>query len=300
MGLVKRTYVDQETVITAENLNAIQDAIIENEEAIEDQGEAIEGKYAKPSGGIPASDMASGVQTSLGKADSAYQKPSGGIPASDMASGVQTSLGKADTALQSSDIDNTLSVTGKAADAKKTGDEISDVRNTLNSLETDVGYLKSDIGIVEDTDTAQHTISAGQYVIWKGQLYTANAAIPSGTTLSGTNLTAVSGGGFNALRIVSGTESTGNWVKFPDGTLVQYGSFSVALAANTYTEYSLRYPIDFISYPSVQLMPQLWSDPAVYSWILRSPGSSEPLFRLGNAGNQQTVTWLYFAIGRWK
>jgi len=107
MGLVKRTYVDVETVITAENLNAIQDAIIENEEAIEDQGEAIEGKYAKPSGGIPASDMASGVQTSLGKADSA---------------------------LQSSDIDSTLTATGKAADAKKTGDEISGLKNTLSNL----------------------------------------------------------------------------------------------------------------------------------------------------------------------
>lgn len=41
MGLVKRTYVDLVTVIPAENLNAIQDAIIANEEAIEDQGEAI-------------------------------------------------------------------------------------------------------------------------------------------------------------------------------------------------------------------------------------------------------------------
>ena len=56
--------------------------------------------YQKPSGGIPSTDMASGVQTSLGKADSAYQKPSGGIPSSDMASAVQTSLGKADTAYQ--------------------------------------------------------------------------------------------------------------------------------------------------------------------------------------------------------
>ena len=46
------------------------------------------GTYSKPSGGIPSSDMASAVQTSLGKADSAYQKPSGGIPASDIASGV--------------------------------------------------------------------------------------------------------------------------------------------------------------------------------------------------------------------
>lgn len=46
------------------------------------------GAYVKPSGGIPSSDMASAVQTSLGKADTAYQKPSGGIPLSDLASGI--------------------------------------------------------------------------------------------------------------------------------------------------------------------------------------------------------------------
>ncbi|MBR4758026.1 MAG: hypothetical protein IK084_04375, partial [Bacteroidaceae bacterium] len=58
------------------------------------------GTYSKPSGGIPSSDLASAVQTSLGKADTAYQKPGSGIPSSDMASAVQTSLGKADTAYQ--------------------------------------------------------------------------------------------------------------------------------------------------------------------------------------------------------
>ena len=52
----------------------------------------VSGFYTKPSGGIPASDLASGVQTSLGKADSAYQKPSGGIPSSDLASGAIPSL----------------------------------------------------------------------------------------------------------------------------------------------------------------------------------------------------------------
>ena len=46
------------------------------------------GTYSKPSGGIPATDLAQAVQTSLSKADSAYQKPSEGIPASDLASGV--------------------------------------------------------------------------------------------------------------------------------------------------------------------------------------------------------------------
>lgn len=164
MGLVKRTYVDGETVITADNLNDIQDEIIQNASDISTKGtyskpsggipstdmttdvQTSLGKadtaYQKPSGGIPSTDLASAVQTSLGKADTAYQKPSGGIPSTDLASAVQTSLGKADTALQSSDIDNTLSVTGKAADAKKTGDEISDVKNTLNQLETAVGKLE--------------------------------------------------------------------------------------------------------------------------------------------------------------
>lgn len=70
------------------------------------------GTYSKPSTGIPKTDLASAVQTSLSKADTAlqsyteqytgtYSKPSGGIPKSDLASAVQTSLGKADSALQS-------------------------------------------------------------------------------------------------------------------------------------------------------------------------------------------------------
>lgn len=62
------------------------------------QDTAIAAKYAKPSGGIPSSDMTSAVQTSLGKADTAYQKPSGGIPAADLASGVIPSVPSAATA----------------------------------------------------------------------------------------------------------------------------------------------------------------------------------------------------------
>lgn len=40
-----------------------------------------------------------------------YSKPSGGIPSSDLASAVQASLGKADTAIQSSDL-ATVATTG--------------------------------------------------------------------------------------------------------------------------------------------------------------------------------------------
>ena len=50
----------------------------------------------------------SDVETQLG---AKYVKPSGGIPSTDLASGVQTSLGKADTALQSSAIANMQTTT---------------------------------------------------------------------------------------------------------------------------------------------------------------------------------------------
>lgn len=88
-------------------------------------GDAISAKYTKPSGGIPDTDLSATVQASLDKADTAYQNPSGGIPDTDLTSAVQTSLGKADTALQSTDIDDTLAISGKAADAKAAGDAVA-------------------------------------------------------------------------------------------------------------------------------------------------------------------------------
>lgn len=97
-----------------------------------DQKNMWSAKYNKPTDGIPKTDLASAVQASLNKADTAlqehqdisdlvshtqnsnihvtseqktawsakYDKPTGGIPKTDLASAVQTSLGKADTALQ--------------------------------------------------------------------------------------------------------------------------------------------------------------------------------------------------------
>ena len=96
----------------------------ESELPTSEQKSAWSAKYNKPTGGIPKSDLASSVQTSLNKADSAlqehqdisaltnhvannnihvtsddktawnakYNKPSSGIPKSDLASDIQTSL----------------------------------------------------------------------------------------------------------------------------------------------------------------------------------------------------------------
>ena len=78
--------------------------------------------------------------------------------------------------------------------------------NTITQHGTDIGTLstgisntQSDIAIVENTNNATHNISAGDYVIWNGALYTASSNISIGDGLSGSNLTAVSNGGLNAL-----------------------------------------------------------------------------------------------------
>ena len=118
------------------------------------------GTYTKPNTGIPASDMESAVQTSLGKADTAYQKPNTGIPSSDMASAVQTSLGKADSAYQkpsagipSTDMANAVQTSlGKADSAYQkpnsgipSSDMASAVQTSLDKADT--AYQKPNTGI---------------------------------------------------------------------------------------------------------------------------------------------------------
>ena len=110
-------FADLESKVTAHVAN-------NNVHVTTDNKTAWSAKYNKPTGGIPKTDLASDVQTSLGKADTAlqqhqdisaltnhvanndihvtadnktawnskYDKPSSGIPKSDLASDVQTSL----------------------------------------------------------------------------------------------------------------------------------------------------------------------------------------------------------------
>lgn len=73
------------------------------------------------------------------------------------------------------------------------------------SVATQFGSVESGIAIVS-LGNVHAAISAGQYVYVKGHdtlsegLYTANSAISANATLSNSNLTAVSGGGLNALN----------------------------------------------------------------------------------------------------
>ena len=189
---------------------------------------ATKGTYSKPSSGIPKSDLANDVQTSLGKADTAlqaapvtsvngktgaavlnandvgalpndtpipaavteqtvsgwgftkntgtYTKPASGIPKSDLASAVQTSLGKADTALQS--VPNTY----RTAAAQDLIDEAQDARinqkaNTADLSEVAFSGDYNDLlnrpgdGYIFADEIPQDADHSAKYVLPDGYIY---------------------------------------------------------------------------------------------------------------------------------
>lgn len=102
---------------------------------------------------------ASNITTWNGK----YTKPSGGIPKTDLASDVQTSLGKADTALQSSDLTNYVTNTDYASTTNP--GLIQVVPSYGTNVNSQTGGL-----IGQTRDYSQYTSASNQLIIAKGTL----------------------------------------------------------------------------------------------------------------------------------
>ena len=96
------------------------------------------------------SDIRSGAAAGA----TAYQKPSSGIPKTDMASAVQTSLGKADTALQPADI-STLegkveAIEGKIPTEASSSNQLADKNFVNSSIATATATFKGTYNLVSD------------------------------------------------------------------------------------------------------------------------------------------------------
>lgn len=91
-------------------------------------------------------DISTNRQVINTRAVGTYSKPSGGIPASDLASGVQTSLGNADTAVQPADIANMEVTSNKTSD-------ISTNKTSTTKYPTTKGVADYLDGIVGDINT---------------------------------------------------------------------------------------------------------------------------------------------------
>ncbi len=102
------------------------------------------GTYSKPSGGIPATDLASAVQTSLGKADTALQKAGGTM------SGAIAMGGNKVTGL------GTPSADGDAATKKYVDDEIAGIGTVFN--------IKGDVATVNDLPATGNAVGDVYYV----------------------------------------------------------------------------------------------------------------------------------------
>ena len=112
-----------------------------------------------------------------------------------------------------------VSLNGQTGVVTIYGDTMPIESGSADSVKDVTDDLKSDIAIVEDTNNATHNITSGQYVVWKGSLHTASSNISIGDGLSGSNLTAVSGGGLNALNSKLTTENgASGWVSLAIGT----------------------------------------------------------------------------------
>ena len=106
----------------------------------------VNGKALSADITLDASDVGAGT----------YSKPSGGIPASDLASAVQTSLGKADTALQAAPV---TSVNGQ------TGAVTVTVPTKTSDLTNDSGFLTAHQDISGKVNVAQGVGNAGKFLV---------------------------------------------------------------------------------------------------------------------------------------
>lgn len=126
-----------------------------------------------------------------------YSKPSGGIPKTDLAAAVQTSLGKADTALQTAPVSSVAGKTGAvtldAGDAAfsdsatysagTVGAALSAQKNAISQNKEAVADTQSMIATVEATTTASKNYAVGDLLVYDGKLYEVTSAIATGATI---------------------------------------------------------------------------------------------------------------------
>lgn len=202
-------------------------------EALKELSDRVNGKYSKPEGGIPKTDLASGVQASLGKADTALQSHQsvvlatgtnngtlkitvGGTTTDNVAvrglgSAAYTDSGayatsaqgdKADKALPKADFDSFKTTNSAAiADAKKAG---TDAAASLNSYKTaNDAKVSANASAIS---ALQEAMKSG--VTFKGKLDT----LPAASSYSNGDLIIV--GTKEYICLVSGT--TKSWVELGD------------------------------------------------------------------------------------
>ena len=158
MALSKVTYVDGVTVIGATNLNDIQDNVIGNAADITTLGstkvDKVEGK------GLSENDFTDTLKNKLDGIQAGAQVNPGNATTSAaglMSAADKTKLNGIASGATNVTIDSTLTQSGQAADAKKTGDEVATLKSQIDGLDETV-YTTT-----ESTETVTLTTATDGY-----------------------------------------------------------------------------------------------------------------------------------------
>lgn len=180
------------------------------------QSAAIGAKYTKPSQGIPATDLADSVQTSLTKADSAVQP-------SALAAYVKTVNGTAP------DANGNVAVSGGSGGV-----------TSVNGRTGDVTLAKSDVGLtnVDNTSDVNKPVSTAQSAAINAKYTKPSSGIPASDMSSSVQGTLSSAATLFGNLDLSGVTVYGfgnSWVASPSGGITQYVNRAVsALNASSY------------------------------------------------------------------
>lgn len=161
MALDKVTYVNGQTVIGAENLNDIQDAVIQ-----------LENDAGEMSGDITALET---LTTTQGNSISALQNTT-------------TTQGNAISTLQSTTTTQGNAISTLQSTTTTQGNSISTLQNTATTQGNKITALGAMVAPVEASSTAASAHAVGDYFRLNDVLYIATAAIAVGNTITpGTN-----------------------------------------------------------------------------------------------------------------
>lgn len=201
MALTKRTYVDGETIITAQNLNDIQDEVIAHESNKVPITRTVNSKALSSNITLSASDV--GAVPTTRTVNSKALSSNITLSASDVGA-VPTTRTVNSKALSS----NITLTAGDIGYSSSTTYSASTVGKAIVDLTGSVNSADSAIAIFANNNT-HAAVASGQYVYVKNHsalsegLYLATASIPQDGTLSTSNVTAVSGGGLNQVAAIA-------------------------------------------------------------------------------------------------
>lgn len=203
-----------------------------------------------------------------------------------------------------------LSVNGKTGVVVLTGEDLTINTGDPTTVDEAVSVIPTvaqAMAVIVTNDTSAVNISAGQFVLVIDStitgvtdgLYLAKNNVSAGTPLVAADLdnTYTGDGGLNTLMPESGSD----YVKFPDGTMIEYANILVSRAAG------LNSVAVTFHYPFVGLTPVVMTDISTSEPQRFIPGHTSTTLTgttielYNNGSSVGTSTYVsYYAFGRWK